>query len=582
MKKLSICPGSVLRGFSTFLVAIFLAGGCARKEPSAPPPAAGTAASKSAEPNSFDEVTSRLDPGGSIYGYVSTAEWLNGLSGRIGDLRETIEGLPGVSSTDRDNIGHAFDVATHVIQNSGVEDVDGVGVSGIALEKGFYQTKVYLHKDASAKPGYLWSVFGESPHPLSELDWLPADTALAVFGDLDLAKIWEIVGKEADAASIVPAKAAMAQIDAHVKQATGTSLTDLLASLGGEQGFMVTLSDSSKVQLPIGNPPLEIPEPALLIAVKVKDDTLFDLIDKQFQKAPAQMQPIKTDEHGIRARTIQVPLPLPIVVSPTVARYGDYLIFSSTLELVKKIADVKDGKKPGIKTAPEFQRLSKNMPMDGNSFSFVSERFGEAARTIQERMMTMQANNNNGGNAAANALMQKLFTGQAPISAFSVGSNTRDGWFFISHGTREPSKAIVLSAVVAPAAIAAAMALPALAQAKSRSQSVACVNNLKQIGLAMRIWAMDHGDTFPTDFVSMKQELGTPRVLFCPMDKNAPAPGTVTWDNLDPSTISYQFVTTGLKTSSPGVASQVLVRCPIDGNVLMGDGSVTRGNNRNR
>ena len=581
MKKLSICPGSALRGLSTLLIAISLAAGCAKKESTAPPPATGTAASKSAEPNSFDEVTSRLDPGGSIYGYVSTADWLNGLSGRIGDLRETVLGLPGVSSTDHDNISQVFDIVTHVVQNSGVEDVDGVGVSGIALEKGFYQTKVYLHKGASAKPGYLWSVFGENPHPLSELDWLPADTALAVFGDVDLSKIWEIVGKEADAASVAQVKAAMAQMDAHVKQVTGSSLTDLLGSLGGEQGIAITLSDSSKVQLPIGNPPLEIPEPALLIAVKVKDDRLFDLIDKQFQKAPPQMQPIKTDENGIRARTMQIPLPLPIVVSPTVARYGDYLIFSSTLELVKKIADVKDGKKPGIKTAPEFQRLSKNMPTDGNSFSFVSERFGEAARDIQERTMSMQANSGR-GNPAANALMQKLFTGQAPISAFSVGSNTRDGWFIISHGTREPSKAIALSAIVAPAAVAAALALPALAQAKSRAQSISCMNNLKQIGVAMRIWAMDHGDTFPNDFASMKQELGTPRVLFCPTDKNAPATDSVTWDNLDPATVSYQFVTTGLKTSSPDIASQVLVKCSIDGNKLMGDGSVVRGNNRTR
>lgn len=578
MKKLLDLPGSASRLFCV-IVALAVAGGCARKETAAPP-AGGTSTTKSAEPTSFDEVTSRLDPGGSIYGYLSTEQWLNGLSGRVGDLRESVLGLPGVGQTERDNIGRGFDVLTHVIQNSGIEDVDGVGISAIALEKGFYQTKFYLHKSASAKPGYLWTVFGENPHPLSELDWLPADTALAVFGDLNLAQVWDIVGKEADASSIAEIKAAMAQMDAHVKKATGSGLSDWLNSLGGEQGFAITLSDSSKVSLPIGQTPLEIPEPALVIAVKVKDDRLFDLIDKQFQKMPPQMKPISTDEHGIRARTMQIPIPLPIVVSPTVARYGDYLMFSSTLELVKKIADVKDGKKPGIRSSPEFQRLSKNIPAEGNTFSFVSERFGQAARDFQERMMAMQANAG-GQNQAVSALMQKLFMGQEPISAYSVGSNTKDGWFFVSHGTREPSKAVALSVVVAPAAIAAAMALPALAKAKARAQDIGCVNNLKQIGLAMRIWAMDHNDTFPTDFVSMKQELGNPRVLFCPMDKNAPSRAGVTWDNLDPSTITYQFVTTGLKTSSPDVASKVLVRCPIDGNVLMGDGSVVKGNNRN-
>src|SRR2546430_7079498 len=34
-------------------------------------------------------------------------------------------------------------------------------------------------------------------------------------------------------------------------------------------------------------------------------------------------------------------------------------------------------------------------------------------------------------------------------------------------------------------------------------QSVQCVNNLKQIGLAARIWANDHNDVFPPDFFSL-------------------------------------------------------------------------------
>ena len=69
--------------------------------------------------------------------------------------------------------------------------------------------------------------------------------------------------------------------------------------------------------------------------------------------------------------------------------------------------------------------------------------------------------------------------------------------------------------------ILAAMLLPALVQAKSKEQSIYCMNNVRQLSLALRIYAKDNQDRYPaaTNWCNaIRLEVGSTNVFHCPAD----------------------------------------------------------------
>ena len=122
--------------------------------------------------------------------------------------------------------------------------------------------------------------------------------------------------------------------------------------------------------------------------------------------------------------------------------------------------------------------------------------------------------------------------------------------------------------VIQPAGIDAAL------QRKSQdAPSVEqCITNLKQIGLAARIWSTDHDHKFPKDFGAMKAELEDIKLLVCPADADRRSKAPKEWAEVTAKTVSYELVP-GADETKP---ETVFARCLIHRHVVYSDGTVSK------
>lgn len=107
--------------------------------------------------------------------------------------------------------------------------------------------------------------------------------------------------------------------------------------------------------------------------------------------------------------------------------------------------------------------------------------------------------------------------------------------------------------------------------------SVGCLRQLKQIGLAARLYALDNEDRLPPGFDAITNELGRPDVLFCPADLLQSRPAS--FDEVDFGAVSYVLDAANVRLA-PGQAAIRLATCRIHGHFVDSDGATTGGTNR--
>jgi len=227
-------------------------------------------------------------------------------------------------------------------------------------------------------------------------------------------------------------------------------LDDVLNSLSGSIGSVLTLDASNNVSIPFGPVPETIPAPRLAILIGVKNDLVFKQVDKMLASTPGI---IKTEEPGLSMRTFPVPFILPnLNLRPSVAQWNGYLVIASDDRLIRDIIAVQKGA-PGFKSTPEYATLSAGLPDQGTGFSVISQRFVDTFYQIQTTMQTA-------GPAAQSQVMARFINNHRSMGhQVAVATVLPNGILSVCQGS-QGSTQMITPLIMAPIAMAAGTAMP--------------------------------------------------------------------------------------------------------------------------
>ncbi|MCX6556468.1 MAG: hypothetical protein NTW95_03405 [Candidatus Aminicenantes bacterium] len=316
---------------------------------------------RSAEDNTYWQVTAKLDQGGEAFAYLHTEKITAAFTGLLTNLQKKL--VPAAAGPE-DKTAQAFNVFNMLLKGYGLEEIAGVGFSSITLQPGLHRNRVVIFHRPGRNQGLIWNISGPAPRYLDELEMLGDNTALAFVSDYNIEKLGEWIGKQGQN---MPGQG-MGQGLEMMKMGLASAGIDgnrLLKSYGGRLGFLLTLDPEKRVAVPIGGSSISIPEPGIALLIKVNDSYLFDLLKgKLAGTGKAQIR----DENGIKK--ISFPrMPMPFPLEPIIAQKGDWLIAATLASVVQGVFNPDS---PRLSDSAEYKTMATKMPKRGNGFGYAS------------------------------------------------------------------------------------------------------------------------------------------------------------------------------------------------------------------
>ena len=400
------------------------------------------------------------------------------------------------------------------------------------------------------------------PVDAAMLGVVDAQAVTASVVNVDLGHIYDTIMKTLKAVSPDEGYPEVQEGLAEMESEVGIQLRDgLLKSLAGPVVLYA---------LPAGRMP-DAPMGGLVVMLKLADAALFEKTLTTLgtfvgQKAEGMLQVgSQTDEQG---RTIHVwasPVLAFAQVMPTWSVVGDQVVIGSNTALctmgIKRAASPGEGVSSLLAT-DGYKKATADLPANLLSLSYI-----DSQAQFTQMMMQLQQ-------VWPLATMGAMKAGiKLPVMLPNLGAIIKDMQPACEYGYARPDGFYshyrgtgleVSLRGVAGGALAAGVIMPSLARAREKARQVSSMNDLKQMGLAMFMYAQEHDGRFSDELEDIRSYVGNPRVFESPRKP----------DDFDGP--SYVYIGGQTMTMSPG---NVLIYenpefCDDTINVLFLDGHV--------
>ncbi|NCD33943.1 MAG: hypothetical protein EOL87_11085 [Spartobacteria bacterium] len=434
------------------------------------------------------EVYSRLDVTGDILMYFNAASIVQPLREQIKELAAAV-----VESTENPDESMTDDVASSVdpvLDWLGFYAVQAAGFSLAPAGGEMYRAKSYTLVDASQRDRALWRLCGSEPRDMQVLKFYPEETELLEGWTFSIETLLDVVREGLQKFGPEGADQMLDMQFDQIRQNMGIDISRIIASLSDELAVGLTLSPDKTMSFPMSEESvIEFPDPGLLMAIKVKDDTLQTaLLDfMAINQIPYSQQKVG----GTVVYSLNIPLQLPVRVEPSMAvKDGVFLLSVIPETITSALASYDAG--GSLMKSEKVKTAFANLPVDKlNGFAYVSPAFCKAYTDIELEMM--KAGGMWPGDDSVQKLMtyvEKLMNAHGNDVYASIAVKDVDG-ALISANMRTGGMNPVVSAIMSPLAFGVALGITAAAEQAEMEQKYECMANLQLIMEAKDAWAVE-------------------------------------------------------------------------------------------
>ncbi len=419
----------------------------------------------------FDKVSSKLDKGGSYLNFQSNKYLFRAIENSYLKIPEVIK-IIAPAPQQQILPMMVYQCLKPVAKSLGIDEMLAAGASSILIceksekDPALFRSRQFIYHGDKKPQGIVWDFISGENHELTGLRSLPKETLFAGSYDLAPGKIWSKVKVIFSQIPFPPIQTAPMAAEQNFFNRFKIKLPDFLDSISGNYSSILVSAET------------ENGKPALYGMLKLpnKNDLTFKVLS-ELAKAQKNMQ-VLPDEISLTAP------PILSWLKP-VARKDNKNVYIVSNKKILEIVKSAGEKKNGLIASPEFKYLSQGMERKGIAFFYLN------SGTIKTVIDIVQANVP-GSDKDWSVLAQLI----PPSDLFMVISRQDDGIMTNMNSPMDIPLLITYSSVL-PSIAQVAKLIPILSSARTKARQTACASNLKQIGLALKMYAMDHKDKYP-------------------------------------------------------------------------------------